>query len=60
MKSRERNNLMLKTLMEIRDGINILVAMGNTGKSNGQEQLLLESLHNSTEDLAQVVKDHTS
>jgi len=52
MKSRERNKLVLQTLQEIRDGINILVARSGPDQS-GQ----IKKLHDSTESLAQVIED---
>ena len=58
MKSRERNNLILKTLEEIRDAIKLIAPQPVNEKQEAKQQLLLESLHESTSSLEKAVKDN--
>lgn len=61
MKSRERNNLILKTLEEIRDAIKLIAPQPvKEDPQEAKQQLLLETLHDSTTSLEKAVKDNLS
>lgn len=62
MKSRERNNLILKTLEEIRDAIKLIAPqpVKEDPQQEAKQQLLLETLHDSTTSLEKAVKDNLS